>query len=82
MDIYLKFFVRMYALRLKKKHYCLTAQGNSQTKSSTNLLYKENKFYMFNADFWEVLQTLPIGYTSILEKENRRKNCYRKWLDC
>ena len=55
------------------KHYCLTAQGNSQTKSSTNLLHKDGKFYMFNADFWEILQTLPLGYTDCLEKENRRK---------
>lgn len=55
------------------KHYCLTAQGNSQTKSSTNLLHKDGKFYMFNADFWEILQTLPLGYTRCLEKENRRK---------
>lgn len=58
---------------IKDKHYCLTAQGNSQTKSSTNLLHKDGKFYMFNADFWEILQTLPLGYTKILEKENRRK---------
>lgn len=55
------------------KHYCLTAQGNSQTKSSTNLLYKDGKFYMFNADFWEILQTLPLGYTRCLGKENWRK---------
>ena len=55
------------------KHYCLTAQGNSQTKSSTNLLHKDGKFYMLNADFWEILQTLPLGYTDCLEKENRRK---------
>ena len=55
------------------KHYCLTAQGNSQTKSSTNLLHKDGKFYMFNADFWEILQTLPLGYTKCLEKENLRK---------
>ena len=58
---------------ITNKHYCLTAQGNSQTKSSTNLLHKDGKFYMFNADFWEILQTLPIGYTACLEKENRRK---------
>ena len=55
------------------KHYCLTAQGNSQTKSSTNLLHKDGRFYMFNADFWEILQTLPIGYTDCLVRENRRK---------
>lgn len=55
------------------KHYCLTAQGNSQTKSSTNLLHKDGRFYMFNADFWEILQTLPIGYTNCLVRENRRK---------
>ncbi len=55
------------------KHYCLTAQGNSQTKSSTNLLHKDGKFYMLNADFWEILQTLPEGYTKCLEKENKRK---------
>ena len=59
--------------KIQKKHYCLTAQGNSQTKSSTNLLYKDGKFYMLNADFWEILQTLPLGYTRCLEKENRRK---------
>jgi DNA (cytosine-5)-methyltransferase 3A len=58
---------------IKDKHYCLTAQGNSQTKSSTNLLHKDGKFYMFNADFWEVLQTLPVGYTKCLGKENKRK---------
>jgi DNA (cytosine-5)-methyltransferase 3A len=58
---------------IKDKHYCLTAQGNSQTKSSTNLLHKDGKFYMFNAEFWEILQTLPVGYTKCLEKENHRK---------
>ena len=59
--------------KITDKHYCLTAQGNSQTKSSTNLLHKDGKFYMFNADFWEILQTLPLGYTKCLEKENLRK---------
>jgi DNA (cytosine-5)-methyltransferase 3A len=59
---------------ITSKHYCLTAQGNSQTKSSTNLLHKDGAFYMLNADFWEILQTLPIGYTKCLEKENRRKS--------
>jgi DNA (cytosine-5)-methyltransferase 3A len=58
---------------IKDKHYCLTAQGNSQTKSSTNILHKDGKFYMFNADFWEILQTLPLGYTRCLGKENWRK---------
>ncbi len=58
---------------IKDKHYCLTAQGNSQTKSSTNILHKDGKFYMLNADFWEILQTLPIGFTKCLGKENRRK---------
>ena len=60
------------------KHYCLTAQGNSQTKSSTNLLHKDGKFYMLNADFWEILQTLPLGYTECLEKENQRKTVIGK----
>ena len=60
-------------VEITNKHYCLTAQGNSQTKSSTNLLHKDGKFYMFNADFWEILQTLPQGYTKSLEKEGRRK---------
>ncbi len=58
---------------IKEKHYCLTAQGNSQTKSSTNLIHKNGKYYMLNADFWEILQTLPLGYTKCLGKENRRK---------
>lgn len=58
---------------ITNKHYCLTAQGNSQTKSSSNIIFKDNKFYMPNADFWEILQTLPNGYTKVLEKENKRK---------
>lgn len=66
-------FCPYYCAEITDKHYCLTAQGNSQTKSSTNILHKDGKFYMFNADFWEILQTLPLGYTDCLEKENRRK---------
>ena len=68
-----RIFCPYVCTEINDKHYCLTAQGNSQTKSSTNILYEKGKFYMFNADFWEILQTLPIGYTRCLEKENRRK---------
>lgn len=68
-----KIFCPYVCTEIKDKHYCLTAQGNSQTKSSTNILYKNGKFYMLNADFWEILQTLPTGYTKCLGKENRRK---------
>lgn len=60
-------------VKITNKHYCLTAQGNSQTKSSTNILHKDGKFYMFNSDFWEILQTLPQGYTDCLKKEGSRK---------
>lgn len=43
---------------------CLTAQGNSQTKSSSIIINNtDGTFSMPNAVAWERLQTLPDGYT-------------------
>ena len=57
---------------IKDIHPCLTAQGNSQTKSSTVIIFnsKDNKYYKFTSNAWEILQTLPIGYTLFGEGEN------------
>jgi len=29
---------------------------------------------MLDADEWELLQTIPLGYTSILRRDGKRKN--------
>ena len=50
---------------IKDKHPTLTSQGDSQTKSST-VIYKNNgKYYQAKPNLWEVLQTVPEGYTLV-----------------
>jgi len=58
---------------IKDKYPCLTAQGSSQTKSSSVIIFENNEFYILNSTAWEILQTLPIGYTEGIE-EGQRKN--------
>ena len=58
---------------IKDKCPCLTAEGNSQTKSSSVIMYNGECFTMLNAADWELIQTLPLGYTEILESEGKRK---------
>ena len=58
---------------IKDKCPCLTAEGNSQTKSSSVIMYNGECFTMLNAADWELIQTLPLGYTEILESECKRK---------
>lgn len=56
-----------------EKHPCLTAQGHSQTKSSSVILKDKNKLYILKSEIWEELQNIPQGYTSCLKKEGKRK---------
>ena len=56
------------------KSPCLTAQGDSQTKSSSVILRYKDGYSMLDADEWELLQTIPLGYTSILRRDGKRKN--------
>ena len=58
---------------INDKSPCLTAQGNSQTKSSSVIIHKNGKYSMLNAIEWERLQTLPDNYTSVLNESNRKK---------
>ena len=44
-------------------HPCLTAQGNSQTKSSSVIIYDGHGFSMLTPVEWERLQGLPDNYT-------------------
>lgn len=55
------------------KSPCLTAQGNSQTKSSSVILHNGECFMMLESGDWERIQTLPIGYTECLLDEGKRK---------
>jgi len=60
---------------IKNKSPCLTSQGNSQTKSSSVIIYSENNYFMLNSLEWERLQTLPDNYTKMEEfSESKRKN--------
>ena len=36
-------------------------------------MYNGECFTMLNAADWELIQTLPLGYTEILESEGKRK---------
>jgi DNA (cytosine-5)-methyltransferase 3A len=58
---------------IKDKAYCLTAQGDSQTKSSTVILFDGENFSMLTVDEWERLQTLPSGYTDCGLSVSKRK---------
>lgn len=64
---------------IKDKSPCLTAQGNSQTKSSSVIIHRDGKYSMLNAVEWERLQTLPDNYTSILNESNRKKAIGNAW---
>lgn len=59
--------------KIVNKSPCLTAQGNSQTKSSSVIIKLEDGYGMLDADEWEILQTLPLGYTKCLPSESKRK---------
>ena len=60
------------------KSPALTAQWNSQTKSSSIIIYEDGKFFMLNANAWETLQNLPIDYT-FWENEWIRKTLIWNW---
>jgi DNA (cytosine-5)-methyltransferase 3A len=58
---------------INDKSPCLTAQGDSQTKSSTVILYDGDTYSMLTVDEWERLQTLPVGYTDCGLTTSQRK---------
>ena len=58
---------------IKDKHPTLTAQGNSQTKSSSVILHKDGKYYLPTSTLWEELQNVPKGYTDYVP-ENKAKD--------
>lgn len=58
---------------------CLTAQGNSQTKSSTVILNDNHKFSKLSPIEWERLQTLPDDYTKGVSDAQRYKCIGNGW---
>lgn len=56
---------------IKDVYPCLTAQGNSQTKSSTVIINRNSKFSKLTTQEWEYLQTLPKGYTKGVSESQR-----------
>jgi DNA (cytosine-5)-methyltransferase 3A len=58
---------------IKDKCPCLTAEGNSQTKSSSVIIYNGECYTMLESGDWEIIQTIPIGYTECLLSESKRK---------
>jgi DNA (cytosine-5)-methyltransferase 3A len=58
---------------IKDKCPCLTAEGNSQTKSSSVIMHNGTCFTMLESGDWERIQTLPIGYTECLLSEGSQK---------
>lgn len=50
---------------------CLTAQGNSQTKSSTVIIYKDGKYSKLSPIECERLQCLPDNYTDNIPMSKR-----------
>lgn len=57
---------------IKDKSPSLTAQGNSQTKSSSVILYDGQGFSMLNVNEWERLQNLPEDYTKGVSISKRK----------
>lgn len=57
---------------IRYKSPSLTAQGNSQTKSSSVILYSGKDFSMLNVNEWERLQNLPRNYTKGVSISKRK----------
>lgn len=66
-------FFNPYNLSELKHAPTLQAQGNRQTNSSSIFYHKNNKYYMANSNYWELLQGVPRNYTKGYS-ENIRKN--------
>lgn len=64
---------------IKEIYPCLTAQGSSQTKSSTVIIYKGGKFSKLLPIEWERLQTLPDNYTEGISDNQRYKVIGNGW---
>lgn len=66
---------------IKNVYPCLTALSQGQTMSSSTIRTNGNKYYELNADGWEVLQTLPQGYTDKcgLTNNQRKKLIGNGW---
>lgn len=58
---------------------CLTAQGNSQTKSSTVIINQGGVYSKLSPVEWERLQTIPDNYTSAINESNRYKCIGNAW---
>lgn len=58
---------------------CLTAQGTSQTKSSTIIINKNQKYFMLNSVEWERLQSLPDNYTKGVTEQQRKNLIGNSW---
>lgn len=58
---------------------CLTAQGNSQTKSSTVIIYKDGKYSKLSPIECERLQCLPDNYTDNIPMSKRFKVIGNGW---
>lgn len=60
-------------------HPCLTAQGNSQTKSSSVIINDEGCFSLLSPKEWERLQGLPDNYTHGLKDGTRKRLIGNAW---
>ena len=57
----------------------LTAQGNSQTKSSSVIRYENNKFYMANLKYWSHLQGVDYNYLENLSESQGKTLLGNGW---
>lgn len=79
MDTLGRFFNPYNSSILELKAPTLTTAGNSQT-TSASVFYNDNGvFYMANSNYWEELQTVPLGYTNGCSENIRKKLLGNGW---
>ena len=75
-----KMFNPYNTAEIKNVSPCLTAQGNSQTKSSSIIINNlDGTFSMANATAWERLQTIPEKYTEGVPEGVRKSLVGNGW---